>query len=226
MKILIVEDNIEISEMISEALRSQRFIVEVAETHTEAMSKINLYEYECILLDVMLPDGSGLSVLKELKSIGKNGSVIILSARDSLEDKITGLELGADDYIAKPFHMSELIARIRSVRRRNGNNGKMSISFGNISITPERFEVYIDGVEVDLLKKEYDILLYMIERQNILIKKEMIAEAIWGDYIDQVDNYDFIYTQLKNLRSKLTKANADVVIKTVYGFGYKMCELT
>ena len=225
MKILIIEDNIELSEMISDALHSQRFVVEVATTYADAVSKINVYEYDCILLDVMLPDGSGLSILKELKEVGKSESVIIISARDSLEDKIAGLELGADDYLTKPFHMSELIARVRSVLRRNSNNGKMSIDFGNISIRPDLFEAFVNGEKIDLLKKEYDILRYMLERHNTLIKKEMLAEAIWGDHIDQVDNYDFIYTQLKNLRNKLTKSGADVGIKTVYGFGYKMCEL-
>ena len=210
--------------MIEKAFLQQRYIVEVASTLDDALSKINLYEYDCILLDIMLPDGSGLSVLKQLKAINKSESVIIISARDSIDDKIEGLELGADDYLAKPFHMSELIARVRSVMRRNNNNGNLTIDLGNVSIEPDKFRVCINGKEVDLLKKEYDILHYMMERPNILIKKGMLAEAIWGDYIDQVDNYDFIYTQLKNLRNKLTKSKATISIKTVYGFGYKMCE--
>lgn len=172
----------------------------------------------------MLPDGSGLSILKSLKEMNKSESVIIISAKDSLEDKIEGLELGADDYLPKPFHMSELIARVRSLLRRNNNNGRLTLDLGNISIESDKFRVYVDGKELDLLKKEYDILHYMMERPNLLIKKEMLAEAIWGDHIDQVDNYDFIYAQLKNLRNKLTKAEASVSIKTVYGFGYKMCE--
>ena len=226
MKLLIIEDNLELSEMIEKAFHLQRFVVEVANSYTEAIAKINLYEYDCILLDIMLPDGSGLSILKELKSMNKNESVIIISARDSLDDKVEGLELGADDYLSKPFHMSELIARVRSVLRRNNNKtGQLTIDLGNISIEPDRFRVSINSKEIELLKKEYDILYYMMERPNLLIKKEMLAEAIWGDYIDQVDNYDFIYTQLKNLRNKLTKAEATVAIKTVYGFGYKMCEL-
>ncbi len=224
MKLLIIEDNIELSKMIEDALRQQRFVVEVAYNYEEAISKINLYTYDSILLDIMLPDGSGLSILKELKAMNKSESVIIISARDSLEDKIEGLELGADDYLSKPFHMSELIARIKSVWRRNNNNGKLTIDLGNVSLTPDMFTVSINGIEVEILKKEYDILRYMMERPNILIKKEMLAEAIWGDHIDQVDNYDFIYTQLKNLRNKLTKAKATVSIKTVYGFGYKMSE--
>ena len=226
MKILIIEDNVELSKMIEDALHLQRFVVEVAYNHAEALSKIGLYEYDCILLDIMLPDGSGLSVLQHLKEMNKSESesVIIISARDSLDDKILGLELGADDYLAKPFHMSELIARIRSVLRRNNNNGKLTIDLGNISIEPDKFRVSINGKEVDILKKEYDILRYLMERPNLLIKKEMLAEAVWGDHIDQVDNYDFVYTQLKNLRNKLAKAEANVSIKTVYGFGYKMCE--
>ena len=224
MKILIIEDNVELSKMIEDALRLQRFVVEVAYNHAEAISKIGLYEYDCILLDIMLPDGSGLSILQQLKGMNKSESVIIISARDSLDDKIQGLELGADDYLSKPFHMSELTARIRSVLRRNNNNGKLTIDLGNVSLEPDKFRVCINGKEIDILKKEYDILRYLMERPNLLIKKEMLAEAIWGDHIDQVDNYDFIYTQLKNLRNKLTKAEASISIKTVYGFGYKMCE--
>ena len=224
MKLLIIEDNIELSEMIETAFKLQRFIVELASNYSEALSKIHLYEYDCILLDIMLPDGSGLSILKQLKEMNKSEGVIIISARDSLDDKIEGLELGADDYVSKPFHMSELIARVRSVLRRNNNNGHLTIDLGNVSIEPDKFRVCVKGKEIDLLKKEYDILHYMMERPNILIKKSMLAEAIWGDYIDQVDNYDFIYTQLKNLRSKLTKAESTTTIKTVYGFGYKICE--
>lgn len=225
MKLLIIEDNIELSKMIENALKLERFVVESANSYAEAISKIDLYEYDCILLDVMLPDGSGLSILKELKAMNKSDSVIIISARDSIDDKIEGLELGADDYLAKPFHMSELMARVRSVLRRSNNGGKLTIDLGNISIEPEKFKVNVDGKEVELLKKEYDILYYMMERPNILIKKEVLAEAVWGDYIDQVDNYDFIYAQLKNLRNKLTKAEATVSIKTIYGFGYKIGEI-
>ena len=225
MKLLIIEDNLELSEMIAKAFHLQRFVVEVASSYAEAIAKINLYEYDCILLDIMLPDGSGLTILQKLKSLNKSESVIIVSARDSLDDKIEGLELGADDYLAKPFHMSELIARIHSVVRRNNNQGKLTIDLGNVSIEPDKYKVTVAGNELELLKKEYDILCYMIERPNILVKKEMLAEAVWGDYIDQVDNFDFIYTQLKNLRNKLTKAQASVSIKTVYGFGYKMSEV-
>ena len=224
MKLLIIEDNIELSKMIEDAFLLQRFVVETAYTYEEGVSKIDLYEYDCILLDIMLPDGSGLVILKQLKMMSKSENVIIISARDSLDDKIEGLELGADDYLIKPFHMSELIARVRSVLRRNTNSGKLTIDFGNVSIEPTKFTAMVDGKELDLLKKEYNILYYMIERPNILIKKEMLAEAVWGDHIDQVDNYDFIYTQLKNLRNKLAKAEATIYIKTVYGFGYKICE--
>ena len=225
MKLLIIEDNIELSKMIENALLLQRFVVEVAYSYSDAISKVTTYDYDCILLDVMLPDGSGLSVLQELKAMNKSDNVIIISAKDSLDDKIKGLELGADDYLAKPFHMSELIARIRSVVRRNNNSGKLTLDLGNISIEPDKFKVSINGIEVEIVKKEYDILRYMMERPNILIKKEVLAEAIWGDHIDQVDNFDFIYTQLRNLRHTLTKSNATVAIKTIYGFGYKMCEV-
>ena len=167
MKILIIEDNVELSKMIEDALSLQRFVVEVAYNHAEAISKIGLYEYDCILLDIMLPDGSGLSILQQLKGMDKSESVIIISARDSLDDKIQGLELGADDYLSKPFHMSELIARIRSVLRRNNNNGKLTIDLGNVSLEPDKFRVCINGKEIDILKKEYDILRYLMERPNL-----------------------------------------------------------
>ncbi len=224
MKVLIIEDNLELSKMISDALRSQRFVVEVAYSYAEAVAKVGVYNYDCILLDVMLPDGSGLNVLRDLKSMNKSENVIILSANDSIDDKITGFDLGADDYLAKPFHMSELVARIRSVLRRNTNSGKLTIDLGNVSLDPDKFGVSINGECVELVKKEYDILRYMMERPDTLITKELLAEAVWGDHIDQVDNFDFIYTQLKNLRNTLVKSGATVSIKTIYGFGYKITE--
>lgn len=174
------------------------------------------------VLMLLLPDGSGLQLLEHLKKLQKQDSVIIISAKDSLDDKVAGLELGADDYLPKPFHLAELHARIRSVIRRGQRGGEMSITVGNLIIDPDKHRVSVGDQVLDLGRKEYYILLYFVNRRGHLVKKEVLAEAVWGDDIDQADSFDFIYAQLKNLRRKLTSAGADVEIKTVYGFGYKL----
>lgn len=222
MKVLIVEDDNSLRNIIAEALTGERFIVESVSTYNEAVLKIEDYDYDCILLDIMLPDGNGLNLLKYIKSIGKNENVIIISAKDSIEDKVHGLEIGADDYLAKPFHIAELIARVRSVVRRKEHGGDMSVKLGNVVIFPEKFMVTVNGKKVDFNRKEYDILLYFMSRPNHLVNKQTLAEAVWGDHIDQVDNFDFIYAQMKNLRKKMMQTGADIEIKSVYGIGYKI----
>lgn len=222
MKILIVEDEPSLRELIQISLEKERYIVEVAHGYKSALRKIEDYDYDCILLDIMLPDGNGLSLLEKLKEMHKRENVIIISAKDSLEDKIQGLELGADDYLSKPFHLAELHARIKSVIRRQHQNGEIDIQLGNIRISPDKFQVYIGEKEIELNRKEYDILLYFINRPGRLINKSTLAESVWGDHIDQVDNFDFIYAQIKNLRKKLKDAGATAEIRAVYGFGYKM----
>ena len=170
----------------------------------------------------MLPDGNGLRLLEELKMQDKRENVIIISARDSLEDKILGLEEGADDYLPKPFHMAELSARIRSVVRRSRGSGRSSIVLGNVTLDPEGFRVEVAGAEVVLLKKEFDILSYLMQRPGHMVDKAVLAEAVWGDHADQADNFHFVYSQMKNLRRKLEEAGATIEIKAVYGFGYKL----
>lgn len=224
MKILVVEDETALQEVIRRSLEQERYVVETADTALAALRKVNAYSYDCILLDLMLPDGSGLQLLEHLKKQNRQESVIIVSAKDSLDDKVAGLELGADDYLPKPFHLAELHARIRSVIRRRQQSGGVVIELGNVRILPDRHQVEVGGKPLELGRKEYDILYYFINRRGYLIKKEVLAEAVWGDDIDQADNYDFIYAQLKNLRRKLAAAEATVEIKTVYGFGYKLCE--
>lgn len=224
MKILIIEDEKELRELMARSLIKERYIVEEADSYLKALEKIDLYEYDCILLDIMLPDGNGLSLLEELKNKGKRNGVIIISAKDSIDDKVKGLNLGADDYLAKPFHLAELSARIKSIIRRNQNEGQQNIVLGNVRIVPDKHQVFIQDKQVELSRKEYDILLYFILRSNHLIKKETLAEAVWGDYIDQSDNFDFIYAQLKNLRKKLSENGANIEIKAIYGFGYKIQE--
>lgn len=222
MKILIVEDEPSLRELIQRSLEKERYVVEVAPDFNSALNKIEDYDYDCVLLDIMLPDGSGLDLLEKLKALRKRENVIIISAKDSLEDKVHGLELGADDYLPKPFHLAELNARIKSVIRRQHQDGEIDIRLGNIRILPDKYQVFIDEKEVELNRKEYDILLYFINRPGRLVNKNTLAESVWGDHIDQVDNFDFIYAQIKNLRKKLKDAGATAEIKAVYGFGYKM----
>lgn len=222
MKILIVEDEPALRELIQRSLEKERYVVEVAADFNSALRKIEDYDYDCVLLDIMLPDGSGLDLLEKLKAMHKRENVIIISAKDSLEDKVLGLELGADDYLPKPFHLAELNARIKSVIRRQHHDGEIDICLGNIRILPDKYQVLINDREVELNRKEYDILLYFINRPGRLVNKNTLAESVWGDHIDQVDNFDFIYAQIKNLRKKLKDAEATAEIKAVYGFGYKM----
>ncbi len=222
MKILIIEDEPSLRELIKQSLEKERYIVECVSNYDQAITRIEMYDYDCILLDIMLPDGNGLSLLEELKRMHKKDSVIIISAKDSLYDKVSGLELGADDYLAKPFHMAELVARIKSVIRRKQNDGEITIELGNMIIFPEEFKVTVDDKELELNRKEYDILLYFANRCNRLINKSTMAESVWGDHIDQLYNFDFIYAQIKNLRKKLKEAGANTEIKAVYGIGYKM----
>lgn len=169
----------------------------------------------------MLPDGNGLDLLAELHALGKHTNVIILSAKDSLEDKVNGLDLGADDYLPKPFHLAELHARIKSLFRRKLREGERKLQVGNVELFPDDFRVMVQGKEIELNRKEYDILNYFMSRPGRLVNKNTLAESVWGDHIDQVDNFDFIYAQIKNLRKRLKDAGATPELKSVYGFGYK-----
>lgn len=224
MKVLVIEDDADLREIITQSLTRERYVVESAPDYRTARSKALIYEYDCILLDIMLPDGNGLSLLQELHRAGRRSNVIILSAKDSIDDKVAGLDLGADDYLAKPFHLSELHARIKSVLRRRMGDGEPLIRVGNVSIAPERFRVEVEGCSLELGRKEYDILSYFMLRPGRLVEKQTLAEAVWGDHIDQADSFDFVYAQMKNLRRRLKEAGASIEIKTVYGFGYKLVE--
>lgn len=222
MKILIIEDEPSLRELIQRSLEKERYVVEAAADFQSGLRKIEDYDYDCVLLDIMLPDGNGLNLLEQLKKMRKRENVIIISAKDSLDDKVLGLELGADDYLPKPFHLAELNARIKSVIRRQRRDGEMDIRLANIRIVPDTFQVFVDDKEIELNRKEYDILLYFANRPGRLVNKNTLAESVWGDHIDQVYNFDFIYAQIKNLRKKLKDAGALAELKAVYGFGYKM----
>jgi len=222
MKILIVEDSDSLREVVVKSLEKERYVVETAVNYNEGLNKINDYDYDCIVLDIMLPDGNGLTLLKELKEKRKKDSVIIISAKDSIEDKIAGLDIGADDYLTKPFHLAELNARIKSIIRRKQQNGELNITVDNLIVYPDRHAVYIDGQELVLNRKEFDLLYYFVTNPGRVIEKTSLVEYVWGDYMDQADSFDFIYSQVKNLRKKLKASGATVEIKSVYGFGYKM----
>ena len=225
MKILIVEDEQDLRETIRTSLLKEKFVVETAADYFSALDKINDYDYDCILLDIMLPGGSGLDLLRELKHLRRTDSVLIISAKDSLDDKVDGLELGADDYLTKPFHLAELNARIKSIIRRRQAQGDMSVTVGNLMLYPDKRQAEVGGAPLQLNRKEFDLLYYFVVNANRVINKMSLAESVWGDNIDQADSLDFIYSQVKNLRKKLKQANASVELKAVYGFGYKLSEL-
>ena len=222
MKILIVEDEPALRELIQRSLEKERYVTESAVDFDSALDKIEMYDYDCILLEIMLPGGSGLDVLARLKELRKKENVIIISAKDSLEDKVLGLDLGADDYLPKPFHLAELTARVKSVLRRKHRDGEQGVQVGNVRLLPDAFQVWVGEKQLDLSRKEYDILHYFLNRPNRMVNKNTLAESVWGDHIDQVDNFDFIYAQIKNVRKKLKEADASIEIKAVYGFGYKL----
>jgi len=224
MKILIVEDEIELLNSIRSYLQKQDFVCEGVETYFEAEDKLISYKYDIAILDINLPDGNGLDLLKHIKESNPETGVLIVSAKDSLDDKLKGLDLGADDYITKPFHLAELNSRVNSLIRRRKFDGNKNIVFHEIEIDPDAKSVVANNVTVDLTKKEYFLLLYFITNKNRVLTKEAIAEHLWGDNIDMLDNFDFIYTHMRNLRKKLKKTGANDYLQTIYGLGYKFTE--
>ncbi len=219
MKILIIEDETELSESISTYLAEQEYTCDIAGDFVTAIHKTEYNDYDCILLDITLPDGNGLKILEQLKEDKKTDGIIIISAKNSLDDKIEGLNLGADDYLSKPFHLSELNARIAAIIKRKNFDGNNMIQFDNLAIDTQSKIVRVGNNPVELTKKEYELLLYFISNKKKLISKEAIAEHLWGN--DMTGNFDFIYTHIKNLRKKLIDAGNADYIKSVYGMGYK-----
>jgi DNA-binding response OmpR family regulator len=219
LRILIVEDETALSESISEYLSKQEYHCDIAGNFHDALNKIEYNEYDCILLDITLPDGDGLKILEILKEDKKTDGVLIISAKNSLDDKIKGLDLGADDYLSKPFHLSELNARIAAIIRRKNFDGNSIIQFENLCIDTQKKLVTVEKNPVELTKKEYELLLYFVANKKRLISKDAIAEHLWGN--EMGGSFDFIYTHIKNLRKKLMDAGDADYIKSVYGMGYK-----
>jgi len=221
MKLLIIEDEQGLRESIEKYFTEEGIICECCSNLETAIDKITLYNYDCILLDIGLPDGEGFTLLEHLKLIGKNEGVLIISARNSLDDKIKGLNLGADDYLTKPFHLAELKARVAAIFRRKVFNTNNILNYDGISINLSAREVEVNSTPIILTRKEYDMLLYFIANKGKVISKNAIAEHLWGDEIDLTDSFDFIYTHIKNIRKKLLEAGHKDYLKSVYGVGYK-----
>lgn len=222
MKILIIEDEKELANSMVAYLQSERYLCECADNVKDALTKIESFDYDCVLLDIMIVGGCGFTVLQELKANNKMEGVIIISAKGSIEDKIKGLQLGADDYLPKPFHLSELSARIASIIRRKYFDGNNTINIHNMNIDLIAKTVTVQKKSVDLTKSEYDLLLYLASNKNRVISKSAIAEHIAGEEADYFGNYDFLYAHMKNLKRKLQDAGFGDHIKSVYGMGYKL----
>lgn len=221
MKVLIIEDNQELARNIRDFLGREGYICESTDTVEGAREKLFLFQYDCILLDIGLPDGSGISLLNFIRAEHKDCNVLIISARNALDDKIIGLEKGADDYITKPFHLAELHARIRAIYRRKNLGGASIVAFNEFSLNTDTFEARVGDVLLDTTPKEFDLLLYFIVNKNRVLSRQAIAAHLWGDYTDNLANFDFVYQHVKNLRRKIGVAGGMDYISTVYGLGYK-----
>jgi len=220
MKILLVEDEPELRNSIKQYFEIEGNVVETAADFAKAEEKIALYDYDCILVDITLPNGSGLDLIAAIKRKKSKAGIIIISAKNALDDKIMGLDLGADDYLPKPFHLPELNSRINALIRRKSFEGNLEITLNEIRICPMQRTVFVNDVEVILTSKEYDLLLYFVANKNRVVSKNALAEHLWGDNADRLDNFDFIYNHVKNLRKKLLEKNCGDYLQTIYGIGY------
>ena len=220
MKILVIEDELALCETIVSYLEEEGYRCEQAATVELGSEKVNLYEYDCMLVDIGLPDGSGLSLVKELKKCHPETGIIIISAKNSLDDKISGLDLGADDYLTKPFHLPELNSRIKSLLRRRKFEGKQELVIDKITIQPENKQVLVGGEPLQLTRKEFDLLMFFVSNRGRVLTKESIAEHLWGDFADSADSFDFVYSHIKNLRRKLLERTGTDYFQNVYGTGY------
>lgn len=220
MKILLVEDEPELQKSIKHYFEIEGNVVETANDFIKADQKIALYDYDCILIDITLPNGSGLDLIATIKKKKSKAGIIIISAKNSLDDKVKGLDLGADDYLPKPFHLPELNSRIKALIRRKSFDGNLEININEIRILPEERKVFVNNKPVVLTSKEYDLLLYFVANKNRVVSKNALAEHLWGDNADRLDNFDFIYNHVKNLRKKLLEKDCADYLQTIYGIGY------
>jgi DNA-binding response OmpR family regulator len=224
VKILIIEDDKSLLKSINDYLRMEGHICESAQNYLQGSMKIGDSRYDCIILDIGLPDGNGLNIIKELKANKISDGILILSAKSSLDDKLLGLKIGADDYLTKPFHFAELSARINAIYRRNNLSGMNEISFNEIRVNTDDKQAYVNDELLNLTRKEYDLLLFFVTNSNRIITKESIVEHLWGDEVILTDSFDFVYTHVKNLRKKIIAAGSKDYIKSIYGFGYKFLD--
>ncbi|WP_321479543.1 response regulator transcription factor [uncultured Bacteroides sp.] len=224
MKILIVEDEKSLSDSIADFLVSQNYVCEQATNYVDALERISLYEYDCILLDLMLPDGSGFDLLKKIKEEKRSAGIIIISAKESVNDKVKGLTLGADDYLSKPFYLPELSARIYALIRRRQFDSSNIWQCGSLQVDLLSKEVTVNGTMLTLTRTEYDLLLFFLSNKDKVVSKNAIAEHLTGDIADMLDNQDFIYAHIKNLKAKLVEAGCESRIKNVYAMGYRWTE--
>jgi DNA-binding response OmpR family regulator len=221
MKVLIIEDHLELARNIQDFLAAEGYICELCHTMEAAKEKLALFQYDCILLDIGLPDGNGISLLNNIRSEHKQSNILIISAKNALDDKIIGLEKGADDYLTKPFHLAELHARIRAIYRRKTLGGANVVRFNEISLNSDTLEARVGDALLDTTRKEFDLLLYFLVNKNRVLSRQSIAAHLWGDYTDNLANFDFVYQHVKNLRRKIGTVGGTDYISTVYGLGYK-----
>jgi DNA-binding response OmpR family regulator len=222
MKLLIVEDEKELASSITTYLKEEKYTCECVNNFHHATEKLELYIYDCLIVDLVLPDGNGLDIISNFKKKSSNMGIIIISAKNSLNDKIIGLDIGADDYLTKPFHLSELNSRIKSIIRRRSFSGSNEIVFDKLRILPDSGQIFVNDNELILTKKEYDLIIFLIMNKSRVVTKESIAEHLWGDNIDMVDSFDFLYNHIKNVRKKILEAGGDDYIETVYKMGYRL----
>jgi DNA-binding response OmpR family regulator len=221
MQILIVEDETSLMESMVSYLEMEGFKCEQASSYHAGLCTLDKHEYLCMLIDLNLPDGDGMELVKLARKNEATPGIIIISARNAIEQRVEGLKAGADDYLVKPFHLSELVARVHSVVRRTRLKGGEVLSFDRIRVEPEERICYVDKQQVDLTQKEMDLLLYFMSNRNRVVTKEGIADYLWGDYGGGYGSYDFVYTHLKNLRRKLMDAGCPDYVQNIYGIGYK-----
>lgn len=220
MKILLVEDEDALRKSIKQYLYQEGFVIESASDFKQASEKISDYDYDCVLIDITLPNGNGLELVRQLKTKNSKTGIIIISAKNSLDDKIKGLDIGADDYLPKPFNLLELNSRIKALIRRRNFDGDSLIILNEITISPNQRIVKVNNQEVFLTAKEFDLLLFFISNKNRVVSKNSIAEHLWGDDADQLNSYDFIYVHVRNLRKKLSEKNCTDYVQSIYGIGY------